>query len=212
MSDRFVDQTIFLNDPDGRRGNCSQAVAASWFGQALDFAPDFANDVPDHLFYSLFYGWWLERGFILEMTAANGHPLPLERCLVVGKTARSGELHVCIYEGGELLHDPHPDKSGLTSVRFAWVPRELGELRAYEKSYRDLRALLAQRERELEALRGKVRAVVDELGDRPENDEMGYSLCCGKYTGGHTAACPWAALLAALSDNPESPALTDKEA
>ena len=80
-------------------------------------------------------------------------------------------------------------------VRQATTAEVLREFNKTINEIADLRTLLAQREGELEALRGKVRAVYE-------------LVTLFDYTAVYDLKSD---ILAALSDNPESPALTDKE-
>ncbi len=71
----------------------------------------------------------------------------------------------------------------------------------------DLRALLAQRDAELEALRKVVRYAFNAAeGQKTDIDRYGFD-----DSSDETVIVIYTLLAAALSDNPESPALTDKE-
>lgn len=54
--------------------------------------------------------WLAERNYKIEFF--DGHLYDNSFYFVSGDTKR-GNYHICIYQNGELYHDPHPDQSGL---------------------------------------------------------------------------------------------------
>lgn len=58
--------------------------------------------------------WLLSHSF--EWERIEGHLQNDEYYLVIGDGPR-GVSHVCIYQNGELYHDPHPDRTGLVTER-----------------------------------------------------------------------------------------------
>lgn len=108
-----VTQTILLNDPSGRPGNCLQAAVASLLDLELDAVPHFAESAGD---------WWQDmetfaqgHGYEL-MQHGPGHEPPVFG-LAFGFTNRSSERHAVVYRDGVMVWDPHPSRSGLTSIR-----------------------------------------------------------------------------------------------
>lgn len=110
-----VTQDIFVNDPEGRIGNCFQAAIASIVEKPLNEVPHFAAIEDDT--------WWEQT---LEFLSNNGYSvydcspeeLPHVKdslVLVVGKSER-GVNHSVIFKNGKLLHDPHPSRSGIIDV------------------------------------------------------------------------------------------------
>ena len=65
----------------------------------------------------IFQQWLNERGYVWRIL--QGHLFDIEGFyyLVGGKTVRTGILengHICIYQNGTMVHDPHPtDKRGI---------------------------------------------------------------------------------------------------
>lgn len=128
-----VDQTILASDPH-RQGNCVAACVASYLGVPLETVPHFLEHdteaTVDGSAGSVAW-WWLLIGFM----AGHGlWPVELdsltegergELLFVAGPSAR-GVFHQVLYRDGELWHDPHPSKDGLTEVRevLAWRPRQ----------------------------------------------------------------------------------------
>ena len=103
------------------RGNCQQAAVASILGVPLYAVPDFHDDTGDVLYHSFL----ASKGFVSVR-------LPPERapdCYYIahGPSIVSGNPHACVYRAGELRHDPHPGRNGLSNVEdiFVIVPMEI---------------------------------------------------------------------------------------
>ena len=123
------DQLYDPSRPD-HRGNCWQTVLASVLELPLNEVPHFVQDEVDHDMAVEWHWWdrswqWLrERG--LMFTVAEVDNTPGEYLLVSGKSPRGeGIYHVVIYKDGEMVHDPHPDRSGLLTVDDAYVIRPI---------------------------------------------------------------------------------------
>ena len=56
--------------------------------------------------------WLEEKGWKIKYI--NGHLFDDSFYAVTGKTER-GTTHICIYQNGEMHHDPHPSQVGLIS-------------------------------------------------------------------------------------------------
>lgn len=119
--------------PD-HRGNCWQTVLASVLDLPLDEVPHFVQDDHDHDGTKNFeWNWWKrsfdflrERGLTLEY--ADLDDSPGEYLLVAGKSPRGGGAiyHVVIYRDGVMVHDPHPDRTGLLSIDRTYAVRTHG--------------------------------------------------------------------------------------
>ena len=108
-----VAQTILLNDPSGRPGNCLQAAVASLLDLELDAVPHFAESTGD---------WWQdmemfaqEHGYTMTQFGPSHEPPVFG--LAFGFTNRSSERHAVVYRDGVMVWDPHPSRDGLTTVR-----------------------------------------------------------------------------------------------
>jgi hypothetical protein len=101
----------------GVYGNCLQAAVASALGLDLDAVP--------HL--GAFTWWepaarlWL-RGRGLDWRLAEG--IPAGRSIVIGPTVRPTGDHAVVGDGGEVAWDPHPSRTGLTGVKYAYALEE----------------------------------------------------------------------------------------
>lgn len=115
---RKVSQTITIGDGSGRPGNCLSAAVASLLDLPLDEVPHFLEmDGP----------WDVE---VERFARSHGYRLaerpPDDAApdfgLAYGHTRRGPALHAVVVHGGEVVWDPHPERSGLTSVLYyvAW--------------------------------------------------------------------------------------------
>lgn len=110
-----IDQTSLSTLSEPKRGNCVQAAVAS----ILEFD---INDVPNFIAITEPQEWGLHfRKFFQQhgITALriSGDFITDGYYLAVGNTNRSDDvLHMCVYFDGELAHDPHPSKAGLTKI------------------------------------------------------------------------------------------------
>ena len=109
-----VYQDIFINDPQGRYGNCLQATIASILEMNLEDVPHFAA-MPDDTWFEFMCNWLWDKGWNIEdFETVNDSP---EYMLTIGPSQR-GVSHAVIYKDGEMVHDPHPSNAGLLSVKW----------------------------------------------------------------------------------------------
>lgn len=110
---RKLTQTRLHNPPT--RGNCFPTVIACF----LDLeSPEDAIQIQEHYdeddWNVKLYNWLLEKGW--QWSVGDGHLFNDEFYLVSGESPRNSKVtHVCIYQNGELYHDPHPDKTGIVT-------------------------------------------------------------------------------------------------
>ena len=112
-----VTQTI-LYDADAERrgvlGNCLQAAVAAAMGLELGAVPHFAA-----------FTWWEPaarlwlRGRGLDWQMKPG--IPAGRSIVVGRSPRQTGAHAVVGQDGEIVWDPHPDRSGLVDVIHSYL-------------------------------------------------------------------------------------------
>lgn len=117
-------QTIFApaEGETGPPGNCLQAAIASLLGLDLDVVPHFVavdhyggEPYPQHLRRFLAVHGWTRLGGV--------DPEPGELYCAIGPSPRGPWHHIVIHRDGELVHDPHPDGTGITAVACEWVLR-----------------------------------------------------------------------------------------
>ncbi len=126
----------------GKAGNCWQAAIASLLGLVLEDVPDFVHErypvsknegetrweYEDGIRLNPFHwqdtqAWLKERG--LRMVWGDSlivpHIVPLGWHLKAGPGPR-GEEHVVLGAGDVIVHDPHPDGTGLVkTTEFYWI-------------------------------------------------------------------------------------------
>lgn len=147
-----VTQTTFW-DPDAppseQRGNCLSAVVASLLELPIDQVPDFVQDHVDHMDENENAGEWDWWSRLHQFVAERGHkicylspvdnpnwegspehwfpvPEPGEFYTVGGISPRDPQIHhIVIYREGEMVWDPHPDRTGVTEVddSYHWTLR-----------------------------------------------------------------------------------------
>lgn len=118
-----VKQDIFTSDDEKILGNCLQAAIASMTDQPLGIVP--------HTVYH--YDWyrrlqlWLKNTLNLTLRSTSWDDVkPDEYVLVVGVSPRNPTwYHAVVYQNGALVHDPHPDNTGVTSVSSIYTLRPL---------------------------------------------------------------------------------------
>lgn len=113
-----------LHNPPKIYGNCFPTTIACLMG--LDSAEDVTQFQE---YYERFedgidwetrlHNWLNERKWNWFIIKDHKEGKKYKYYLVTGNTKRSKDvLHVCIYANGKLVHDPHPDQSGLTTERY----------------------------------------------------------------------------------------------
>lgn len=114
-----ISQTIYgeaIAPADGIYGNCFQAALASLLNMPLDAVPHFLTFID---FQGALRLWLGERG--IETVRLTTDKIPAAgSCLVSGNSPR-GLLHVVVAKDGEIVWDPHPDRSGIDEVMYAWT-------------------------------------------------------------------------------------------
>ena len=121
-------QTRFHGDPLG--GNCTEAAIASLLGISLEDVGDLARDksIPEHWMAvdDVFkrYGFELVRSDCKKTEFGTAGPRHYDGYyLVSGKTNRfNGTVsHMVLYHNFNLIHDPHPDGTGLINIEHTYV-------------------------------------------------------------------------------------------
>lgn len=109
-----VDQTIC----DFKKGNCYQACVASIFEVELTCIPNFMGHGPDR-FVEIWDAWADMQGlavFDLDLTRNNNWLEIFKGAYVVvtGLSPRDkNHYHSVVFYNGVMVHDPHPDKTGI---------------------------------------------------------------------------------------------------
>ena len=114
----FVDQQFMHSE--STKGDCFRACLATILGMPIKAVPHFAllDFAPDVFVAMTCAQAWLEaKGFEMWMGLEDGeNPLPM--CIVNGISPR-GIRHAVVGSTatGEIIHDPHPSRAGLTTIQ-----------------------------------------------------------------------------------------------
>ena len=109
-----------LHNPPTSIGNCFPTVIACIMDldnpeDVIQIQEYYKEDgKEDGIWANILIDWLFKNGY--EWYSLEGHLDNDEYYLVIGKTIRD-TTHVCIYQNGELYHDPHPSQDGLTKIK-----------------------------------------------------------------------------------------------
>lgn len=110
MSERWYKQTKLEKD----LGNCVETAVACLLGLPIEQVPDFrVNGTDASNFWFAFEEYINRQGYEVHCMPHNYHPDSMY--LASGLTVRDTR-HMVIMQNGALLHDPHPDDTGLTVI------------------------------------------------------------------------------------------------
>lgn len=115
-----VMQTLF-HDKDGT-GNCFEACIASIFEMDLKDVPNFHGDN----WFGDFWKWLKEKGYTSYGSLYNEK---IENYkggvdgyfIVAGESPRGKHIkggHAVVYKNGIMVHDPHPEGTGVLSIKY----------------------------------------------------------------------------------------------
>lgn len=125
---KFVKQTR-LHIPDKQNGNCYAAVIASFLDIECEEAIQIQERYDEGGWFDDLQHWLNVRGFRLrsadefkcfhecftgEYKKEMMHLHKDKYYLISGKSPRNNAIsHICIYQNGKMVHDPHPDNTGI---------------------------------------------------------------------------------------------------
>jgi hypothetical protein len=115
-----VMQTLF-HDKDGT-GNCFEACLASIFEMDLKYVPNFHCEN----WFGKFLEWLKTKGYT---TYGSLYDIEIEKYsggidgyfIVVGESPRGKHIkggHAVVYKKGKMAHDPHPEGTGVVSIKY----------------------------------------------------------------------------------------------
>lgn len=128
-----VDQTIFSSEDGSVNGNCFPSCLASLLELPIDQIPAF-QDMSDSIWFEPFCKFLAKHGYeFVDMFyfPMNGNWADLikqspgiDGFFMVGGTSPRSYVtagHAVIYKDGNLVHDPHFSKAGLTKINYAYM-------------------------------------------------------------------------------------------
>ena len=123
-----VDQE-FLHDPKNNVwGDCQRAVIASLLDLPISEVPHF-NDIAKGESYEFYeeiqkflkplgYAWLVVHGAATHLVYGTDDPVYHE---ISGPSPRGNGLHAVVGKDRQIVHDPHPDKTGLLGDQSQWT-------------------------------------------------------------------------------------------
>jgi len=111
-----IDQTK-LHIPGKQNGNCMNAAFASLLEIQIEDMPNF-EDMRDGKWYPALLEWLEELGFQLLRWDEE---IYLSGYFIANGPSPRGFEHSVVYLGAEMVHDPHPDKTGLNKITSTWA-------------------------------------------------------------------------------------------
>ena len=109
-----IQQTILHTETT--KGNCLQAAIASILELSLEEVPVFEGD---SWYLQLMH--WLEDCYEIELARWDYEVQFKGYYLVTGQSPRGNFKHIVVYKNGKMIHDPHPDKTGLVEIESVWL-------------------------------------------------------------------------------------------
>lgn len=130
---RHVFQTSFSNASTGIRGNCLWAAIASITEIPLERFKGFEYMTEGSWFPPLFdilveYGLTFQ-GTIHKEDKILSYKTGVDGYYVVCGGSPRGFIsgHAVVYKNGVMVHDPHPENTGLTSIDYAYMIERITE-------------------------------------------------------------------------------------
>ena len=113
---RPVRQTQF-----GPRGNCMSAALASILELPLEGIPNFYDAGPtERDWHNALKAWLTGIGYaLIEVPITENGPGAFHwggYAIASGPTVRDNGWHATVWHNGKIVHDPHPDGSGITKL------------------------------------------------------------------------------------------------
>lgn len=111
----------FLHDPaNGIEGDCFRAVLASILERPIAEVPHFAAMTKVAAdFWEHVYAWLEVQGF--QYWPGRNPPVgALEYHALSGPSPRSKGFHATVGHAGQMIHDPHPSRDGITGDPAEW--------------------------------------------------------------------------------------------
>lgn len=109
-----VNQTVYGLTPEGKvNGNCFPACVASILGLPLEQVPFFTTESQDAQLADA--NRWLKQFRLQLVMEPNLGEFPLNQYYIIrGSSPRfPGYFHMVVGKDGRIVHDPHPDKTGI---------------------------------------------------------------------------------------------------
>ena len=117
---KYTTQTIF-----GPKGNCFSAVVADIFGIPICEAFYIFKKRRQKSWVGAMNAWAAKKGFAALFISPKSGLVPTGLHVMVGTTVRKTH-HAVLGKNGTMVHDPHPDRSGIIKIDYYVVFIPLG--------------------------------------------------------------------------------------
>lgn len=107
-----------LHDPPNQHGNCLRACYASVLEIPIDSIPEF-EEMDEKSWWPAELKWANTLG--LQLICFDGEYHFEGYYFLAGKSPRGDFNHIVVYENGQMVHDPHPDGTGIESVDNTYI-------------------------------------------------------------------------------------------
>lgn len=103
-----------------KEGNCFAACVASIFHMTIEAVPNFPMD---STWWDAFETWCLTQGYTpLRVEMADHTGIDYKGIAIASGASPRGEgLHMVVWMGDHMAHDPHPDGTGLACPPFDFI-------------------------------------------------------------------------------------------
>lgn len=95
------------------RGNCFAACIASLVEVPLNYVPNIEELFECYPWFDVLCAWLEEQGFEFISSTKDECEKTDRYYMVSGKSPRGNFNHIVIYQYGKMIHDPHPDHTGI---------------------------------------------------------------------------------------------------
>lgn len=119
-------QLIMHNPEKGQRGDCQRAVIASLLDMLIADVPHFNETGDATIYWETLQEFCNKHGYILiEMKSTQFHAwgsdLPVYHEISGPSPRFPGQYHAVVGCNGQIVHDPHPDRTGLAGDPKDWT-------------------------------------------------------------------------------------------
>lgn len=118
----YYHQTKLHDTEKGIQGNCGEVCFSCILGVPKEDLPDFfANGLDPREYWELALDFVEDHGYWLLINGADHIPKMDVPYVVSGTSPRSNDVNHCVIMlNGKMIHDPHPDGTGLLDIKYIY--------------------------------------------------------------------------------------------
>ena len=107
---------MYKQEPNSK--NCMQCAVAYMFGLKMEEVPNFVDAPSAEEAWDCFLEFIKTQGHYAVLKAGNHQ---FEGDYLASGVTKRGTHHMVVMNDGRLVHDPHPDNTGLSKVEAVWL-------------------------------------------------------------------------------------------